>query len=883
MSARPARRFAPALLLLVALCVAPAAADSGSSSPAIVPDPNYVQLLRHAKQDQIMSEPARERREALERRMARARRVARARRQATEKQASGGARGSGANAAGARLRVPRFPETQAGPAALAHAAMRSLSGAAAFPPANVRVNDPVADSANVGQAEESLAADGQDVLCAFNDGQGFVTGGGNQGYAYSTDGGNTFTDGGAPPAPPGWTWNSDPLVTLDEKTHDFYFCALADSNLADPAHAWNGIAVVRATFSGAGPPTWGTPLIAVKSTSSALLFDKEWMTADSTTHALYLVYVRFNAIGDDIYFQRSLNQGVTWTNPVQLSGALESGLVQGPRVAAGPAPTAPVYVTWYSIGTVDVDAYKVRKSTNGGLSFGAIITAVSAYHAFENGAPGFNRGVAVDFPGLAVDRSAGPHRGRVYLTWQESVNYYGDTLYFSQHTAAGDKSEVEPNDTPPQATPFTLGQTLRGTLSDGDQDWFSFSGTQGQIVYFLVDSLDASINDALRLIASDGSTRLTLSAPGAGVGYGGQIVFALPVTGTYYVRPAAPPGTFSSGGYRMRTALHHAVAGRSRDHRDLFVASSDDGVTWNTPVMVNDDPPYFDDWLPEVAVDGNGVVYVEWYDWRDSPPSTCGGVSNTYLSRSANGGTAFTSFGAITDVQTAWTSVASNIAPNQGDYLGLYANANGVYPSWADGRAGNPDVYTVPLGLPYLLVPVEASLVSADAEADGVSLTWYEGGTHAQAVVERRAQGDWQALATLDPDGTGYVKYRDANVSPGGTYDYRLGIVTSGGTHYVGEVSVSVPQVSRFALERPWPNPTAGSLRVAFSLGSSAPASLTLTDVAGRRVRERAVGALGAGRHVLDLAPGGALPAGIYLVTLRQGRESHTERVAIVR
>jgi Bacterial pre-peptidase C-terminal domain len=871
---RRTRRVALALFVSLAL-VSTAHAQSAPPTPERLPDPNYVQLLRRAKQDQIMNEPARERQEALERREARARRERAAKRAASSHAAH-------PTVTGARLRPPRFPEDAPARSTLVREPLRSLGATASFPPANVRVNDPAADSANVGQAEESLAADGQNVLCAFNDGQGFVTGGGNQGYAYSTDGGNTFTDGGAPPAPAGWTWNSDPLVTVDEKTHTFYFCALADSNLADPAHAWNGIATVRATFPSPGAPTWGTPMIAIKSTSSAVVFDKEWMTADSTTHALYLVYVRFNAIGDDIYFQRSLNQGVTWTNAVQLSGASESGLVQGPRVIAGPAPTAPVYVAWYSIGTIDVDAYKVRKSTNGGLSFGAILTAASAYHAFENGAPGFNRGVAVDFPSLAVDASAGVHRGRVYLAWQESVNYYGDTLYFSQHTGAGNRNEVEPNDTPPQATPFTLGQTLRGTLSDGDQDWFSFAGTQGQTVYILVDSLDVSINDALRLIASDGSTRLTLSAPGAGVGYGGQIVFTLPVTGTYYLRPAAPPGTFSSGGYRVRTALHHAVAGRSRDHRDIFVASSDDGVSWNSPVMVNDDPPYFDDWLPEVAVDGNGVVYAEWYDWRDSPPSTCGGVSNTYLSRSANGGAVFTSFGAITDVQTAWTSVASNIAPNQGDYLGLFANGNGVYPAWADGRNGNPDVYAVPLGLPYLLTPVEASLVRADADANGVSLMWYEGGTRAEARIERRAQGEWQTLATVGPDGSGYVIYHDTSVAPGDTYDYRLAIPWAGGTRYVGDVSVSVPRISSFALERPSPNPTSGAPRVAFSLASFAPASLTLTDIAGRRVRTREVGALGPGRHVIDLAPGDALPAGIYLVSLRQGRESRTERVAIL-
>ncbi|MBI1798946.1 MAG: T9SS type A sorting domain-containing protein [Candidatus Eisenbacteria bacterium] len=865
----------------LACAILTVAIATGSSHADGTLDRNYADLLRRAKQSRIMSEPARHRRELEERAAAQLRSRARAApRDETTKGAAQTPR------PGARLRAPHAPEDPAlaePGASYRLRAARPLSGSTSFPPANVRINDSSGDIATAGQSEESLAADGQNALCAFNDGQGFVSATSTQGYGYSTDGGNTWVDGGSPPAPTGWIWSSDPIVTVDQKTHEFFFCALADSNASDPLNTWNGIALVKATFPGPGAPTWGTPLIVVRTSRSAYLYDKQWVVADSTLHALYLVYVLFDPNTNGIYFQRSTNQGATWTNAIQLSGAGEAGYVQGPRVAVGPGPTAPVYVTWYSIGPVDADYYRVRKSTTGGLSFGSTIIAVTAYHTFENGAPGFNRGNSVDFPSLAVDASSGAHRGRVYMAWHESVNYYGDTLYFSPYTGAGNRSEVEPNGTVAQANPFTLGQTLRGSLVEGDQDWFSFSGTQGQTVYFLVDSLDASIDNALRLICSDGVTRLAFSDPGAGVGYGGQIVFTLPANGTYYLRPAAPPGTGSVGGYRVRTALHHAVAGRSRDHRDVFVSHSDDAITWSTPLMVNDDSPWFDDWLPEVAVDGSGVIYVEWDDWRDAPAATCGGVSNTYLARSANGGAVFTSFGPITDVQTAWTSVASNIAPNQGDYLGLFANATAVYPAWADGRGGTPDVYTVPLPLPYLLVPTEISLVSADASPSRVSLAWYEAGDRSAATVYRRDSGEWAARATIEPDGEGFVRYDDDAVTPGATYHYRLGVISDGAEKFVGEVEVAVPLVPRFALERVWPNPAGRVLHVAFSLESNAGATLSLSDVAGRRVREREVGTLGAGRHVLDFSREGTLPSGLYLMRLTQGSRSLTARVAVVR
>jgi hypothetical protein len=385
------------------------------------------------------------------------------------------------------------------------------------------------------------------------------------------------------------------------------------------------------------------------------------------------------------------------------------------------------------------------------------------------------------------------------------------------------------------------------------------------------------------LICSDGTTRLTLSAPGPGVGYGGQIVFTLPADGTYYVRPAGA-NTGNTGGYRVRTALHHAVAGRARDHRDAFVSSSDDGFTWNTPVMVNDDPGHFDNWLPEVAVDPNGVVYVEWYDWRDAPASTCGGVSHTYLARSASGGAAFTSFGPVSDQQTAWTSVASNIAPNQGDYLALFANQDAVYPAWADGRSGDPDVYTVPLSLGFLLTPTELSLVSADADPTRVSLVWYEAGDPSSATVYRRdGSGSWVALASVAPDGSGYLRYVDSAIAPGGLYGYRLGVIRNGAESFFGEVEVQVPLQARFALEGALPNPASRDLVIAFSLDSGAPAKLSVVDIAGRRVSERAVGPLGPGRHVLNLGATGRLTPGVYLVRLEQSGRSRFSRVSVVR
>jgi len=750
-----------------------------------------------------------------------------------------------------------------------------------FPPANVRVNSPDSEGIGIGQAEVCIAALGQYVVAAYNDGQGFVNLSSTQGISYSVDGGLTWTDFGPPPILPSWTWTSDPVVMADEKKNAFYFCALIDIGTTQ-----NGIGMVKLTFPG-GIPTWGTPVV-IASATNATVFDKQWMAADSLNGNLYVSYTKFTSLnGSEIFFQRSITDGTSWTAAIKVSATADNGLVQGSRVVVGPA--GEVYVAWYTIGLVDVDFYKIRKSTTLGVSFGASFNAASVYHAFANGAPGFNRGNAVDFPSVAVDRSTGVHRGRVYMTWHESVNYYGDGAYFDKDSlgvAIGPKNEIEPNDNSGTATPFKLGQTLRGTFTAaGQQDWFSFGGKRGQTVVVIADSLDGSLDNFFRLFCSDGVTRLALSAPGPGVGYGGQIVFTLPADGTYFLRPFANGGT---GGYTIHTAVHRNTAARARDHRDVFVSYSDNGSVWSTPVLVNDDPGWFDNWLPELAVAGGstpayaGQVYVGWFDWRDAPASTCGGVSNFYMARSGDGGTTWNPLGSISDAQSAWTSVATNIAPNQGDYVGMFANGTAVWPAWSDGRTGDPNIFTVRLDLG--VTPTEVALVTADANSDRVSLVWYEAGDRLPATVYRRlAGGDWSALATLTPDGSGYVRYDDRSIEPGASYEYRLGITDQGTVRYVGEVSVSVPLSARFALGGVHPNPTARDLKVSFSLPDAAPARLTLVDISGRLVRDREVGSLGAGSHVVDLGAGDRLPAGIYIVRLVRGGQTLTGRVSVVR
>jgi hypothetical protein len=131
------------------------------------------------------------------------------------------------------------------------------------------------------------------------------------------------------------------------------------------------------------------------------------------------------------------------------------------------------------------------------------------------------------------------------------------------------------------------------------------------------------------------------------------------------------------------------------------------------------------------------------------------------------------------------------------------------------------------------------------------------------------------------------TRYDD--VGPAGRY-YKLAAVDRNGNESAFATlgpgqTTDVPATSAiaFALEGARPSPATGArMRVHFSLPSADPAKLELFDLSGRRVAERVVGSLGAGHHVVDLAQGHRLPAGLYLLRLTQGADARVARAAVL-
>jgi FG-GAP-like repeat len=98
-----------------------------------------------------------------------------------------------------------------------------------------------------------------------------------------------------------------------------------------------------------------------------------------------------------------------------------------------------------------------------------------------------------------------------------------------------------------------------------------------------------------------------------------------------------------------------------------------------------------------------------------------------------------------------------------------------------------------------------------------------------------------------------------------------------------GALGVNADGPVAFALEGVRPNPSTGrELSVAFALPNASAAYLELVDVSGRMMSKREVGALGAGRHIVQMNNPRGIEPGLYWVRLVQGTNHRAARVAVV-
>lgn len=483
-----------------------------------------------------------------------------------------------------------------------------------------------------GRSETTVAAtsDGQFLAFGWNDAQGFCGPPfgvactppalpGLSGFGYSSNGGVTYVDGGAPPVINHVFTRGDPwmdLGGLDKNT--FYY---ANLSVDDTTAANLGVSVHRGHFTN-GVLNWEDIQVFNAPGAPNDLYDKEAIaTAKDGSGAGYVSVTNFievcgipQAGAGQIEVWRTHDGGLSWQGPVIVSpdtttpnSGPDCGATQTLQQSSVPAigPNGEVYEAWqfgptftFSGTSANANIYFAR-SIDGGSTFSTPVS-VAAINSFRQDPPvGYNRNRMNDHPRISVATS-GLHKGRIYVVFYSAVSPVGTTV---------------------------IGSCPTGT---------------------------------------------------------------------------PPPNT--------------SCVQQSLVSSQIFVTFSDNqGNTWSTPAPLAPSVPAtgLKRWWPVITVEPGGNVDVVYYESQEttvSPANLCGpnvggrrraGFANslvdTFWVQSTDGGNTFSAPTKVTTATTNWCTTVSNITPNFGDYIGSVSGGNHVFPTWADGRNGVPDVFTAPI------------------------------------------------------------------------------------------------------------------------------------------------------------------------------------------
>jgi len=274
-------------------------------------------------------------------------------------------------------------------------------------PSNVRVNQ---DHDGNQQGETSLAVDPRDPLhlvtvfweiISYDPQTGIQQKRIN--WAWTRDGGLTwqsrrFENG---------LFSSDPFIIADSQGNFYIETVLVPQY---PSFTDETIGILKSTDG-------GETFVKTADVGLGRSTDKPFLTIDPGTDALYLLWTDFVPrfpSGFRIFFAESLDHGLTFTPPRQISAPAGFGSF----VTAAVGPGGEIYATWSTI--FHSQRIWLNRSSDGGLTWLHNDLRVADIPAGK-----FGRGNFFCWPTVAVDRSGGPHHGRVYVAWVRYSFEYG--------------------------------------------------------------------------------------------------------------------------------------------------------------------------------------------------------------------------------------------------------------------------------------------------------------------------------------------------------------------------------------------------------------------------------------------------------------------------
>ena len=336
----------------------------------------------------------------------------------------------------------------------------------------------------------------------------------------------------------------------------------------------------------------------------------------------------------------SKNGGQTWREvplPKQAAGCFDT--------MTASAPDGRIYVSQPTVGqNFGLGAESTTQPAKGTIRIYSTADEGKTWQGFSE----LSCPVPPDHPRMVVDDSEGPHRGRLYVEWNEVIDsVFADQFHlFLQYSDNNGQSFSEPTMV---TTAISKGGKLVATepvvLSDGSllvtyyQYWNPLSDPKNNSQpSYVVRSTDGGKTLGAPL-------QITTVGPSAWLHLRGDFAraFALPIV---------TADTSATSPHRDNIYIVWQDI-RNGGAADIWlVKSTDKGLTWSKPMRLNDNPPARQDGpldyrvTPVVAVNRDGVVAVAWYDYRDDPSHVCW---RQYFTASTNGGETFLPNVAVSD------------------------------------------------------------------------------------------------------------------------------------------------------------------------------------------------------------------------------------------
>jgi photosystem II stability/assembly factor-like uncharacterized protein len=352
--------------------------------------------------------------------------------------------------------------------------------------------------------------------------------------------------------------------------------------------------------------------------------------------------------------------GVDWTFQIPAFGSN----MRGDPVTAYDSLGNLYYENMFGAGAIE--GCKVIVSTDNGATWSPAVTAIAG----------------VDKNWIAADQTSGPYANYVYTT-MTAGNGVGR---FARSTNLGVSWQTT-------FTPST--QSLPGMMVAVGPNTIG-GDVPGGAVYVVTNSGNSFASNYTFYLSTDGGQNFNQQSFQSFAGYVGSNVNGRNSVENMRTRPYPFIAADNSYGlYRGRLYLVYAsnTPAGNGNKPDIFCRySTNQGVSWSSAVVINDDPntTTHNQWMPAIWCDKEtGKLYAKWFDTRNVPTSDSAEV---YASYSDDGGITWSENQNLSTSKfkiDCSTCGGGGTPRYQGDYDAITSNSVTSMAVWSDFRYGN--------------------------------------------------------------------------------------------------------------------------------------------------------------------------------------------------